>query len=284
MRFEQWFDDHIKLTSAGDPPAEAVYRFSPSLPKPCIHPLTTPAGVVLTGFEMSDHVWHRGLWFTIKFVNETNFWEEHDPYGRQVNRAQPRVELIDDSSARIIHEIEWVSAATGSAILETRTLVLRRSGEAGQIDWTSQLQALIDLKLDRTPYTTWGGYGGLAFRASRELHEVNFLLPDGQTTQSLSGQPHEWCLMHAKVDGGRDRHVSLGIVDHPGNVRSPSPWYCKTGNGFTYMNPAFLFHEPMSLEAGKQLVLRYHIAWRDGLWSQETFAELSQQYRARKEL
>ncbi len=52
-------------------------------PKPYFHPLCTPAGHVLTSFEPHDHVWHRGLWFTIKFVNGENFWEENAPFGTQ---------------------------------------------------------------------------------------------------------------------------------------------------------------------------------------------------------
>src|SRR6185436_20165510 len=49
--------------------------------RPYVHPLTTPAGHVLTRNAPDDHPWHHGLWFTIKFVNEENFWEEYDSYG-----------------------------------------------------------------------------------------------------------------------------------------------------------------------------------------------------------
>jgi hypothetical protein len=49
--------------------------------KPYVHPLATPAGRVLTRVEPDDHPWHRGLWFTIKYVNGENFWEEDPPYG-----------------------------------------------------------------------------------------------------------------------------------------------------------------------------------------------------------
>lgn len=279
FRVSQHFNDRIELAATGATCADAVYRFDPDQPKACVHPLATPSGIILSGFEMSDHVWHRGLWFAIKYVNGTNFWEEQAPYGIQVSRAQPRVELVDSNAARITHDIDWTSESTGSAIHETRTLLLRRDGDTRLIDWTSRLHAQIPLKLDRTPYTTWGGYGGLAFRSSRELHDVSFVLPDGQVTQSLAGQPHAWCLMHARADGGPERRVSLGMIDHPDNVRGPSPWYCKTGNGFTYMNPAFLFHEPMSLAIGQPLTLRYRVAWCDGIWQPEQFAELARRYQ-----
>src|SRR5580704_14945891 len=162
--FRQSWDDRIEI-SRGRELTSAAYQFSSKLPKPCVHPLITPAGHVISGFEMSDHVWHRGLWFTIKFINGTNFWEEHSPFGIQVSQSQPRCEFTNEGELRITHMVEWTSEATGTAIKERRTLTFRRPIEsASAIDWQSELHAAQDLTLDRTPYTTWGGYGGLAFR------------------------------------------------------------------------------------------------------------------------
>ena len=268
LSFRQAWDDRVEVGAC------ATYRFGPALPKACVHPLVTPGGRVLSGFAMSDHVWHRGLWFTFKFVNGANFWEEHAPFGVQVTRAQPVVELLGQRRLRITHRLTWTSQATGDVIQETRVMTLRGDGV---MDWATQLLALKDLTLDRTPYTTWGGYGGLAFRASRELHEVNFLLPGGETVSGLAGQPFPWTVMQAKVDGGSEQHVSVALIDHPSNPRSPSPWYCKSGNGFNYMNPALLFHEPMSLREGDALRLRYRVMWRDGRWLPDEFAAAAAQ-------
>lgn len=278
LRSTQRFDEGVCIAPDGER-MEMVYQCAPSLPKACVHPLKTPAGVTITGFEMSDHVWHRGLWFTIKYINGTNFWEEQQPYGIQVNRGQPSVELTGPQSARIEHAVEWTSEATGPVIHETRRLELSTCGNVRLIDWTSELKALKDLALDRTPFTTWGGYGGMSYRASRELHDVTFETPGGEKVAALTGQPHDWCLLNGAVDGGPKRRVSIGIVDHPNNPRSPSPWYCKTGNGFTFMNAAFLFHEPMNVPAGQVLKMRYRIAWRDGQWEPGAFDELARQFR-----
>src|SRR5687768_15691653 len=94
VSFTQTWNDSIAIsTGAGG----AAYRWG-GLPKPCIHPLVTPAGHRLTGFEMSDHVWHRGLWFTIKFVNGTNFWEEQAAFGVQDSASEPICEMIGRAS------------------------------------------------------------------------------------------------------------------------------------------------------------------------------------------
>ena len=268
LSFRQIWDDRVEVGAC------ATYRFGPALPKPCVHPLVTPRGHVLSGFEMSDHVWHRGLWFTFKFINGANFWEEHDPFGVQVSRGQPVVELLDPRRLSITHRLRWTSEAAGAVLQETRTLMFRGDGIIG---WQTQLTAVTDLVLDRTPYTTWGGYGGLAFRSARGLHDVNFLLPGGETVSGLAGQPYPWTVMQAKVDGGAAQQVSIGMIDHPENPRASSPWYCKSGNGFNYMNPALLFHEPMSLKEGDVLRLRYRVMFRDGLWTPDEFAAAAEQ-------
>lgn len=279
----QAWDDRIAVTSPNDG-GSLSYRYASSLPKACVHPLVTPRGHCLSGFEMSDHVWHRGLWFTIKFVNGTNFWEEHEPFGVQVSRSQPLAELLASDWLRISHMIEWTSAATGAVLGETRVLDVRMSDDGvGTIDWSSRLHATQDLALDRTPYTTWGGYGGLSFRAARELHEASFMLPNGETASGLTGQPHDWVVLSAKLDGGANERVSLGMIDHPSNPRSPSPWYCKSGNGFTFLNAAFLFHEPLTLQREQTLHFRYRVLYRDGVWDRSQFAWLADQFRAREQ-
>ena len=60
--------------------------------RPYVHPLRTPAGHVLTRNAPADHPWHHGLWFTIKYVDGDNFWEEMDTYGVLRHDGPPAVE------------------------------------------------------------------------------------------------------------------------------------------------------------------------------------------------
>jgi hypothetical protein len=278
LSFRQTFRSHIDLeTSAGAP--IATYRYEPSLPKPCFHPLYTAAGRPITGFQMSDHVWHRGLWFTIKFISGTNFWEERPPFGVQQTLGQPACEFLSNSSIRISHRLRWNSEATGPVIDEDRTIVFSVLPDGIRaIDWRSSLHAVQDLLLDRTPYTTWGGYSGLTFRASREVHNTSYLLPDGQTAQSIIGQPHPWALIRGIIDGDIDAKISLGIIDQPKNPRSPQNWYAKSGQSYDFLNAAFLFHEPMSIPRGQQLYFLYRVVYRDGWWEAPEFARLANEF------
>lgn len=264
----------------GTPSPLAVYRYEPELPKPCIHPLTTPSGRVLTGFEPSDHVWHRGLWFTIKFVNEENFWEEREPFGTQENLEEPVVEQVGETGCTVRHRLAWTRPNGERIMREDRTIQLEDRGDAIAIDWSCDLIADADAVLDRTPFTTWGGYGGLAFRMTRELHGLRYLTPEGISEEPLTGQNHAWLGMDGKLDGGPDIRAAVATFDHPDNPRWPSPFYAKAQNGFTYMNPAILFHEPMHLAKGETLSLRYRVLVKDGLWELDELAAESERFTA----
>lgn len=260
--------------------AAASYQYSQAHPKACFHPLVTPKGHVISGYQMSDHIWHRGLWFTIKLINDSNFWEEDQVFGSQLSKAEPKVELLSSESGRITHFLAWTSEKTGTVLEEQRSVTLT-ADQAGSthLFWDSTLVATKDLKLDRTPFTTWGGYGGFSFRAARELHNVKFNLPGGETVDALTGQAHDWVLLHGQMDGGKDEQVSMGMIDHPANPRSKSPWYAKSANGFTFVNAAFLFHEPMDVKEGEKLRFRYQFSYRDGRWSHDEFQALAQKFQ-----
>lgn len=245
----------------------AGYRHA-GLPKATLHPWSTARGTMVSGFEMSDHVWHRGLWFTIKFINGDNYWEENEPYGTQVHPAEPVLSTTAEGHSRMTANVEYRSPAGVITADETRRLTWS-AGESltghptTQLDWSSTLTARQDLVLDRTPYTTWGGYGGLSFRASRELHDGELILADGLKQNLVTGQASPWLALRAKVDGGLRWGVLMAVFDHPSNARTPSPWYGRSINGFTFWNAAFLFHAPLPLAAGESLGFNYRLLLTD---------------------
>lgn len=260
----------------------AVYRYEKELPKPCVHPVTTPTGRVLTGFEPSDHSWHRGLWFTIKFVNEENFWEESAPFGTQENVVEPSVEQIDEQGCVVRHRLAWVRPNAETVLREERTLRMEHRGDAIAFDWSTSLTPQRDVVLDRTPYTTWGGYGGLTFRITREMHDVRCLTPEGHTREPPKGQNHPWLGIDGRLDGGPRVYAGVAMFDHPHNPRWPSPFYAKMQSGVTYMNASLLFHEPMTLDQAQTLALRYRVLVKDGQWRGEELATESQQFTQTK--
>lgn len=227
-------------------------------PKPYIHPLRSPGGRLLTRAGSPRHPWHRGLWFAVKWVDGDNFWEEQPPYGVQRHDG-------DDPRA----PVRWVRPDGTVALVEDRSVTAVDLGrtDAWAIDWVSSLTPGGDraVLLDRTPYTTWGGYGGLTFRGAGDWAGTRLLIDGAGEHRRPEGIPGRWCDL-----SGADAGVTL--LDHPANPRHPVTWYGATRSRIygddwaNYCNAAFLFGAPWVLEPGTRLTLRYRVVIHDGPW------------------
>jgi hypothetical protein len=238
-------------------------------PRPFLHPVRTPAGVQLTIEAPADHPWHHALWFSIKFVNGENFWEEYGEFGTLRTR-----EVVDLAPGATRATIDWIRPdQTTVALTETRTLSSVALGDdLYAIDWSEELVPVADTTFDRTPFTTWGGYGGLTLRGSPDWHDTELILPDGRGQDRLLGERAEWCALHgaAPLPDGRDEPCGIVFADHPRNPRFPTPWYGSNradtyGEGWAnFLNAAFLWDEPLEVAAGTALRLRHLVIVHDG--------------------
>jgi hypothetical protein len=229
--------------------------------KPYIHPLRTPAGATLTRVEPEDHPWHRGLWFTIKYVNGENFWEEMPPYG--VLRHQ------DDTT------LHWIRPDKESiAIREQRRIEqVDLADDAYALDLTFELVPEHDTVLDRTEFTTWGGYGGLSFRGQPEWTDTRLMLDDGSEHERVLGTRSTWCDLSGPLGG-------VAFLDAPSNPSHPTPWYASTraatygDEGWSnFLNAAFLWDGPLEVGAGEMLAFRYRVVVHDGIWERDRIAD-----------
>lgn len=250
-------------------------------PKPYFHPLCTPAGHCISLFEPHDHVWHRGLWFAIKFINEENFWEEHEPYGTQRTLLPPAVVHGPGGRITLDSSLDWVRPDGETVVIrEQRHVAYQPFGaDAYALDLSFTLAMQCDALLDRTVYTTWGGYGGLVFRFTRNCLEPRILLGSEPLAEGPTGQRAPWCDLSALLDGGLRQSGGIALFDHPSNPRHPTPWYGNAGNGaYNYINAAFLFHDPLRVQAGQALHLRYRALVHDGLWDAEALRAAYDEY------
>jgi hypothetical protein len=246
--------------------------------RPFVHPLTTPAGHVLTRDAPEDHPWHHGLWFTIKFVDDDNFWEEVAPYGVLRHDGPPDIDGPGDESAptTVSGTLTWTRPDRETvALTEHRSLThVPIDADAYAIDVATTLTPTTDVRLDRTEFTTWGGYGGLALRGPGDLHDTRLLLDDGSEHERAIGVPSRWLDLSGTVGaGGAEAEAGVAILDHPGNVRHPVPFYASTradtygDEGWSnFANAAFLWDGPLEVAAGAELALRYRVLVHDGRW------------------
>ena len=252
-------------------------------PRPYVHPLTTPAGAVLSVEAPADHPWHHALWFTIKFVNGENFWEEYGEFGLLQTLTHDTVRSIDDSEREVTAYIRWI-APDGSTLrlAEHRTVhTTVIDDDTYAIDWTEELQVPETTVLDRTPFTTWGGYGGLTLRGAPDWTDTTIRLDDGVERERTLGEHSRWLAIDGIAHDGLPTPAPAGVVilDHPENPRFPTPWYASNradtyGEGWAnFVNAAFLWDEPLTVEPHAPLTLRYRVLVHDGAWGADRIAD-----------
>lgn len=256
-----------------------TYRFGETTPKPYFHPLTTPGGALLTGYQPSDHVWHRGLWFAWKYINGVNYWEEDIgedgalvSEGRTLPAGSDSFAAKKDGTGEVSHALSYVAPNGRVVMTENRRIVIHpNEGAELMIDLFHDFTAgEAEITLEATPAnadTPWGGYAGLGIRASRELTDCRVINDSAQADRDANGASAVWVGLSGIADGGptRDRMAGLALIDHPGNPRHPSPsyvYYDKTA--FGYISPSLLRHDPMTLQAGEALRLAYRAVAHDG--------------------
>src|ERR1017187_5766043 len=92
----------VALVGGGKPVWQ--FNYGTNGTKPFFHPLALPGGSPLTWQSPPDHVWHYGLWFSWKYLNGVNYWEE-DRKLRQCEGVTSwrvvKIETRPDFSARI---------------------------------------------------------------------------------------------------------------------------------------------------------------------------------------
>jgi hypothetical protein len=275
-------DDPSPITLGG----RATYAWA-ARKRPFVHPVRTPAGHILTRDAPADHPWHHGLWFTIKFVNEENFWEEYDAYGVLRHEGRPTVTAEGDVTT-VAGRLRWIRPDRESvALVEERTWTHRPLGDdAYALDFATTLVAGDDVVYDRTPFTTWGGYGGLALRGAGDWRQTRLLLADGSERDRVLGDPSPWCALDGEVGEGA-HPAGIAVLAHPTSVRSPHPWYASTqadtygDDGWSnFLNAAFLWDAPLPVAGGEPLHFAYRVVVHDGIWDRDRVAAAYDDYAA----
>ena len=107
-------------------------------------------------------------------------------------------------------------------------------------------------------------YSGLALRLNDAMTPGELLDADGRTeTADVYGNASRWC-------GFAGRHAEDGqvygvtMIDHPENPHYPTRWWVRNGLEYGLLHPSPCFDEPLELEAGESVTLRYRIVLHKG--------------------
>ena len=139
--------------------------------------------------------------------------------------------------------------------------------ETSAMNDTTRHQAAI---LDRAPIprqsggVAFGGYAGLSLRLAATTRSWTYSSSEGVNGEKAThGQPARWLDFSGKTTDGKI--VGITILDHPANLRHPTPWY--VNQDMPFFSPAMLFNRPHTLAAKTRLTLRYRMFIHSGLLS-----------------
>ena len=250
----------------------------PDLNKVYFHPLSTVDGKLLTWNSPPDHVWHHGLWFSWKKINGLNYWE----IDRRTGKPAGKTRLLDvevlksgQDGAELKLTFAFHPAGKPDDVVLDETVLLEietpRPDGAYRIDWLQETTARVDAVFDRTPPPGQpggkghGGYGGLSLRGAKDLDRTLMIDSSGRRDMEIHRQYARWMDTSGVI--GKD-HAGVTFMDHPGNPRHPVPWFVvknRLKHGpFTYMNPAILCRQPLTLKKGETLRQFYRVLIHPG--------------------
>jgi hypothetical protein len=252
------------------------FNFDKKQGKPYFHPVCLTDGTELTWHRPPDHPWHYGLWFSWKYINGLNYWEEDRKTGLSEGRTEIKsikVQPHDDYSAQIVMQLSYHPPSQPPVLTESCRIYVTKPVNDGRyyIDWVSRFAAgAADVLLDRTPIPgeqdgqSWGGYAGLSVRLAKNTSDWQLTDSEGRQDLQAHGEKARWMNFAGRV--GDNKNFSIAIFDHPDNLRHPSPGFVimEPKVPFGYFSPALLFNKSHTLPAGKSFSLKYRVLIQPG--------------------
>lgn len=242
--------------------------------KPYFHPVCLPDGTVLTWHRPPDHRWHRALWFSWKYINKLNYWEENKQGVSQGSTevVKFRFEKGSDGVTGIRMDLEYRSPGQLPVLTEHRRINIGPPAADGSytMTWVHLFQAGDQpVTLDRTPIKgeqggkSWGGYAGLSFRATKAMTQYQVVDSAGRRDMGAHGKPSRWIDLSGVV-GPKGTPAGVTFLNHPSCHAHPTPGYVIMRGHFGYVSPALLFHKAHHLPARKPLPLLYQVLIHPG--------------------
>jgi len=117
---------------------------NPEEGKPYVHPLAKTTGQVLSDLRPGDHPWHRELWFSWKFINGINYWEENRVTGKsngQTLLLSTKRKISPENEVRVEMTLAYAPAGkTEQFMRKKRSIVISPPDRNGAytIDWASK--------------------------------------------------------------------------------------------------------------------------------------------------
>lgn len=275
-----WKKDGNSVTLLNNDKIVWQHHFDKSEGKPYFHPLSTINGSVLSGLRPEDHPWHRAVWFSWKYINGLNYWEEDRETGKSEGITElksVKSKLDKQFGAEFNLELTYHPPSGADLLNEERTVRMSAPEADGSyfMDWESTFTALADeVVLDRTSLPdepegkSWGGYAGFSARLNNQLWDVKTINDSGES-ENIHGKSSRWLTYEGK--NLKSEPVAITIFDHPSNPNHPNKWFISNdpATPFYYFSPALIFDQKLVLKKGEKLHLKYRLLVTSGTINQE---------------
>ena len=283
-------EDGDRVRFAADEAVLAEYVHRPTdvqleSPRPYLSPIRTLGGELVSLFRPHDHVWHKGIAWSLPVVADENFWggptfvsgqgyaqlpnngtQRHRSFEQPADAAGP-ADAAEPSPARIVESLDWVTEAGETVFDEHRTLAaLVLDDDAWPLGFETRMANVSGRAIPIGSPTTRGrenaGYGGLFWRGPRSFTGGTVLAPGVAGGDELRGIRARWMGFTGRHDGSGGASTVV-MVDDPRNVQHPPQWFARTEE-FACLCPAPFFSEEHEVPPGRTLVLRYGLVIADG--------------------
>ena len=295
----EWVRDSVSIAWRQNGATVWRFSFDPRSGKPFFEPVGVAGGPSLVNFKPEDHPWHYGLWFSWKYVNHVNYWEEDRRSGQAAGATRwktPEITTRPDGSATIRLELTYARTTGEVDLTETRLLAVSAPAADGSyaIDWDMRFAAGKDsVSLDRTPMpgeprgAVNGGYAGLSIRLAASPLTMAVSSTEGAVTEFASNRARPWATAVGAsfaLDGADAGAVA--ILTDAANVGTDgdgkAPWYVinqPAPADFRFVCAAILAPSPRTIPAGGELRLRYRVAVQHAAWTPQSLDGALRQWR-----
>ncbi|WP_207916443.1 PmoA family protein [Micromonospora sp. KC723] len=246
-------------------------------PKPYLHPIRTLAGDVVSLFRPHDHVWHKGIAWSLPNVGEHNFWGgptylrgrsyvQLDNNGSAVHRGMTAL-AATDARADIAHRLDWISQQGRQVITEHRSLTATVLDATSWVlifetTMTNVSGATLNIGSPTTKGRENAGYGGLFWRGPRSFTGGTVQSPFGTGGDDLRGTRSGWLAFRGRHDETGTSSTVI-MIDDTANPQHPPQWFVRTEE-FACLCPAPFFSEELPFAPEQTITFRYAVLVASG--------------------
>ncbi|MFL6118912.1 PmoA family protein [Actinophytocola sp.] len=250
-------------------------------PRPYFYPVRTLNGDEVAIYRPHDHVWHKGISWSLPHVAGQNFWG-----GPTFVRDRGYVQL--DNNGSVVHRslavegttvtqgLQWLTADGSPWFEEERHLQLSTVDGAWSLTFATAMRNVSGNELRIGSPTTEGrpnaGYGGLMWRGPRSFTQGEVITPDATGGDELMGTRAPWLAFRGRHDG-TGRTSTLVFVDAPTNPGHPVEWFVRT-TPFACVCPAPFFSAEVPVAPEETLTRTYSVVIADGAPAPEKLASM----------